>query len=152
MRTCIVTVLLVLTITGCARLERVGGPYYLRREEHWHGWEPPSGSTWHFIYKDGGLNVEITDRAGMTGGSTYRQFTHGIYGRNLAYIEFDRGYRLRLFVYSERHGRILVDPAYSSYWKVIADDTGITCHRYQEGRESDDPTPVVYGAAYLAEL
>ena len=145
-----VTVLLILT--GCARLERVGGPYYLHREEHWHGWEPPSGSTWHLIYKDDSQKVEITDRAGMTGGSIYRQFTHRVYGRNLAFTEFDRHYWLRLFVYSERRGRVLVDPEYSRYWKVIADETGITCHRLQEGRESDDPRPVVYRADYLAGL
>ena len=154
MRTCISLGLAIVTLmlAGCTRLEPLGGPYYLRRVAHWHGWEPSSGSTWHLTYKGRGQNVEITDRAGMSGGSIHLQFTHRVYGRNLAYIEFDRDYRRRLFVYSERHGRVLVDPEYSRYWKVIADDTGIICHRYQDGRESDDQTPVVYTAEYLAGL
>jgi hypothetical protein len=154
MRPCISLGLAIVTLTlaGCARLEPLGGPYYLRQVTHPSGWESPSAATWYLIYKDSGRKIEITDKAGMSGGRIYLQFSHRVYGRNLAYIAPGQDYRLCLFVYSEKHGRLLVDPDYSKYWKVIAEEAGITCHRYQSGRESDDPAPVVYSADYLAGL
>ena len=77
-----------------------------------------------------------------------------VYGPNLAYVEFDRDRvsLFRLYVYSERNGKVIVDPEFSRFWKVMADEHGITCHRYQGGYERDDPQPVIYTAEYLSGL
>ena len=113
-------------------------------------WEPAYGTV-HLLYRHEGRTVHITDRTCAFGDSVHRSFDYRLYGSNLAYVEFDRE-RVSLFrfhVYSERNGKVLVDYDFSRYWKVVANDTGIICHRYREGQERVDPAPMVYSAHYL---
>jgi hypothetical protein len=147
-------IFLVALLTGCSSVQPLGGPYYLKSVDALPSPEPGVGSLLLF-YKTGLRKTEISKRVGAFNDSIYRDFNWRVYGRNLAFVEYDSrpaGIKFQLFVYSEQHGRILVDPEFSQYWKVIASEIGITCHRYQNGQTQDDPKPVVYSAKYLAEL
>jgi hypothetical protein len=81
-------------------------------------------------------------------------FSYRIYGSNFVYVEREGGNwsRFQLRDYSAKNGNVTIDENFGKYWKVIADEHGITCHRYQDGQEHDDPYPVVYTAEYLSGL
>jgi hypothetical protein len=152
----IASAFLAILVAGCSGVKPLGGSYYLKTV-----YAPPNilsepgGGSLHLLHKRGLRRIEISDRVGAFNTSIHRDFNWRVYGRNLAFVEYDTGppqLSFRLFIYSEQHGRVLVDSDFSRYWKVIADETGIICHRYQSGYERDDPTPIVYTTQYLCGL
>jgi hypothetical protein len=133
-------IVVALTLAGCSTTKPIGGPYYLRSVKPLPSWEPSYGSL-HLLYREGSRTMTIDDQTvtlGAFDSSIHRQFNWKVYGRNLTYVALCREpmqSTFRLFVYSERNGNQLVDADFSGYWKVIADDTGIICHRYQKHQE-----------------
>jgi hypothetical protein len=114
----------------------------------------PGGVRLRLIYKNGGKTKEVSPSPGGFGSTIYDQFSWRLYGRNLVYIENrleEKGTRFQLKVYSEIHGNTVIGTNFW-YWKIMADDSGITCHRYQNGDAKDDPEPRRFSADYLRGL
>ena len=55
--------------------------------------------------------------------------------------------------YSVKNDKVItLEERLGDFWKVLADDKGIVCHRYQNGDEQEDPKPLVFTAEYLSGL
>jgi hypothetical protein len=152
-----------LTPAGCTQkpvttVKPLGGPYYEELTEIPGRFpplmEPGNNNRLRYIYVNLGRTNEITRYLGGFADSVSRKFDYRIYGPNFVYVERIDGSwsKFRLRAYSAQHGNITVDDNFGNYWKVIADEHGITCHRYQDGQERDDPQPVVYTAEHLSAL
>jgi hypothetical protein len=146
----------VLTLIGCSSKSTtaIGGPYYLDSSTSFGSLFGPGGFEVHLSYRQNGKTVLISKHPGGYGATIYDNFSWRVYGSNLVYVEHDRGSysTFRLVVYSERNGNVTIDPDYR-YWKIIANDQGITCHRFTKaGGCEDDPSPKFFSAEYLRGL
>jgi hypothetical protein len=162
-RLTIIFALCALIGTGCSPRQTVktsslGGPYYQETIiipcKGWYLMEPGNCDVVRYIHVTSGTTNEITRYLGGFGDSICKQFDYRIYGSNFVYVEREGGdwSKFRLRDYSAKTGNVTVDDGFGKYWKVIADDHGITCHRYQNGQQQDDPQPVFYSAEYLSGL
>ena len=146
----------VLPLTGCSSKSstHIEGPYYLDSTKYQSLLSEPGGFEVHLCYKKDGKNLLISNSPGGYTDTIYNDFCWRVYGPNLVFIEHDQGNysKFRLVVFSEKNkGNTTVDADFR-YWKIIADNAGITCHRYQNGEPKDDPNPKVFSADYLKSL
>jgi hypothetical protein len=156
-------VLVCLALPGCSQkpvttVKSLGGTYYSELTKIHEKWpplmEPHSDYRERYIHVDSGQTNEITQYLGGFADSVDRNFSYRIYGSNFVYVERVDGSwsKFRLRDYSAKNGNITVDENFGNYWKVTADEQGITCHRYQDGHEKEDPHPIVYTGKYLSGL
>jgi hypothetical protein len=156
-----VCVFVVLTVAGCSikSSTHIDGPYYRDSTKYANLMSEPGGFEVHLSYKKDGKTIVISRNPGGNGNNIYNDFSWRVYGSNLVFVEHDPGsYSFRLVVYSEkRNGNVTIEKDFH-YWKIIADDEGITCHRYQNGErkengeQKDDPNPKFFSADYLKSL
>jgi len=147
---------MVLPLTGCSTKSstHIEGPYYLDSTKQASLLMEPGGFEVHLSYKKDGKTLVISKNPGGFGSTIYNNFSWRVYGSNLVFVEHDQGSysKFRLVVFSEKKkGNTTVDEDFR-YWKIIADERGIACHRYQNGEQKDDPNPKVFSADYLKNL
>jgi len=142
-------------LIGCSSKSRtpIGGPYYLDSTRYASVMSESGGYEVHLTYKKGWQTILISKNPGGNGGSIYNNFSWRVYGSNLIFVEHDPGsLSFRLVAFSEKKKQNITIDKDFHYWKIIADDTGIICHRYQNGDTYDDPDPKVFSADYLKGL
>jgi len=147
---------------GCSRQSiettSIGGPYFRELTivpcKKWYLMEPGNRNIERYLHVTTETTSEITRYLGGFDDSIYRHFNYRIYGSNFVYVERENGdwSKFRFRAFSAKNGNTTVDQDFRQYWKVIADEHGITCHRLQDGQERDDPRPTVYTAEYLSGL
>jgi hypothetical protein len=137
------------TLAGCSSKSstHIDGPYYLDSTRYESLMSEPGGFEVHLSYKKDGKTIVISKNPGGNVSTIYDDFSWRVYGSNLVFVEHDRGsYDFRLVVFSERNKtNVTVDENFH-YWKIVADNNGITCHRYQNGEQKDDPNPKFFSA------
>jgi hypothetical protein len=160
----LLTALLIATAAGCSKKhsQSLGGSYYLEASSSDNYLSESGGGAGprQLIYRPGGKAVTISNHPGPYYFlEAENSFIGRVYGDVLVYTDYqppgdnDAGAgSYRLLAFSPTHGKKELDPDFRPYWKVVADDSGITCHRLQNGEKKDDPHPKIFSAESLKAL
>ena len=155
MRSFCATILIIVLLAGCSakNLQSVGGNYYYETIDHRSLMAEPGGFDIRLIVNNSGNRVLVSEFPCSSGAKTYNDFSTRIYGDNLAFVEQveSRSGGRRLVVYSAKRGNTVIVPNLDDFWKVDADERGISCHRYENGNEKEDPNPAFFSADYLKQ-
>jgi hypothetical protein len=155
-----IAVAILIAAAGCSKKlsQSIGGSYYIEGSSGSNYLSEPGGGSGprQLVYRNGDKVVVISKYPGPYSFLDQdNSFSWHVYGDVLVYTDYrpegDGSYRLLAF--SPTHGEKELEPDFRQYWKVIADDTGITCHRLPSGGEKkDDPHPKVFSAESLKAL
>jgi hypothetical protein len=144
---------------GCSKKSMsLGGSYSIEASTAPNYLSEPGGGAGprEIVYRKGGKRIVISNHPGpYYFQEAENTFTWHLYGEVLVYTDLGSpkgDSSCRLMAYSPTHGKKELDPDFRQYWKVIADDTGITCHRLQGEERKDDPHPKVFTAESLKAL
>jgi hypothetical protein len=155
---CHVIVFSLLILTGCSdgsKEEHIAGPYFLYFKKESSLLMEPGGGEMHISYKENGQDLVICKYPGHAGGTIYNKFVWRVYKDNLVFTERNPNDSsgTKLIVFSKMNKQTtVIDDQFDQYWKIIDDDNGITCHRFQNGQYGEDPSPKYYSAEYIKGL
>ena len=144
----------MLALVGCSEktTEHIGGPYYFETTKYQSIMSEHGEGTFDFqlLHKQDGKTTVIS-KVPIVPDIAFRW---RIYGSNLAFIEGgSSSSRGRLVLFSEKTGNTLIDEDVNNPpWHITADDGGITCRYFDNGKPTDKPAPKFYSADYLKNL
>jgi len=157
--TLFISLAVLIAAVGCSKRSRqsIGGSYSIEFDSAPNYLSEPgaqSGSG-ELVYRNGDKVVVVSRHPGpyyFLGNEN--SFSYHVYGDVLVYNDYqpERDSRYRLLAFSPTHGELELEPDFRQYWKVVADDAGITCHRLQGGEKKDDPHPKTFTAESLKAL